>query len=88
MTLLQRYIQAALRKAKYNFDEETQSYTAVVEELPLCWGQGSNFEEARTELESVIEGWILLSVQRGEKIPPIEDVSFDIPDPKKELEYA
>jgi predicted RNase H-like HicB family nuclease len=85
MTLLQKYIQASLRKAKYNFDEETQSYVAVVEELPLCWGQGNTHEEAREELENVIEGWVLLSIQRGESIPPMQSVNLNIPYSQKEL---
>ena len=66
MTLLQKYIQAALKKAKYEFDEDAQNYVGYVEELPVCWAQGESVEETREELESVIEGWILLSIQRGE----------------------
>jgi predicted RNase H-like HicB family nuclease len=88
MTLLQRYIQTALRKAKYNYDEETKSFIAVVEELPLCWGQGETHEEAREELENVIEGWILLSIQKGEKLPAINEVVIDIPYKQKEFEYV
>jgi len=88
MTLFRRYIQAALRKAKYSYDDETKSFVAVVEELPLCWGQGDTHEEAREELENVIEGWVLLSIQRGEKLPSIDNVAMIIPHKKEEPEYA
>lgn len=74
MTALQKYIKAALKSAQYQYDSETKTYLAVVEELPICWGQGNSFEEARDELESVIEGFILLSIQRGEAIPKIQEV--------------
>ena len=88
MTLLRKYIQAALKEAKYTFDEESNSCIAVVEKLPGCWAQGDNLEDAREELESVIEGWILLSIQRGEEIPSVSGVNFNIPHPQKELKYA
>ncbi len=71
MTKFQRYIQAALNKAKYVFDKESKSYIAIVEELPICWAQGKNYEEAREELASVIEGWVLLSIQKGDTIPSL-----------------
>jgi predicted RNase H-like HicB family nuclease len=88
MTQFQKYIQAALNKAKYVFDEESKTYIAVVEELPICWAQGKNYEETREELASVIEGWVLLSIQKGDTIPSLEGVSLDILKPQKKLEYA
>lgn len=88
MTHLQKYIQAALKRATYTFDHDTQTYIGVVADLPVCWAQGETIEDAREELESVIEGWILLSVQRGEPIPSLGAIQFSVPARVQELQYA
>ena len=77
-----------MRRAKYSFDEETQSTIAVVEELPVCWGQGLNHEEAREDLASTVEGYILLSIKNGEDLPEFDGVSLKLVTPKKELAHA
>jgi predicted RNase H-like HicB family nuclease len=88
MTHLQKYIQAALKKAQYEFDEDTASYVGYVEELPVCWAQGDSIEEARAELESIIEGWILLSIRRGERLPSLGGVNFSVPSLQPDMQYA
>ncbi len=89
MTLFQKYIQAALHKAKYKIDKEKNVYIAFVEELPICWGQGATYEDARQELANVIEGWVLLGIQQGDTIPPIGGINLEsILHPKNQVQYA
>lgn len=88
MTLFQKYIYAALQHAQYQYDDDRGSFIGFVEELPICWAEGTTIEETRSELESVIEGWVLLSIRRGESLPQLGNVSFMIPRFEHEKEYA
>ncbi len=68
-----RYVEEALKKAKYKQDENG----VVVAKVPGISGffsQGGTFEEARENLKDAIEGNILLLLQLGQKIPPIKGV--------------
>lgn len=71
-----RYVEAALRKAVYERDENN----VVIAEVPGASGffaQGDNFEEARDNLRDVIEGNIVLALQLGLDIPPMEGVQIE-----------
>jgi len=64
-------VNEALARATYEYDADTESWCAWVEALPGCWSQADTVEEARRELAEVIEGWLLLSLQRGHPIPEL-----------------
>lgn len=79
--MLSEYIKQALKKAQYEKDENS----VVIAKIPGCsvfFAQGDTFEEARTNLQDVIEGNVILALQLGFEIPEIEDVEI------KELDYA
>lgn len=68
-----RYIEEALKKAKYKQDENG----VVVAKVPGISGffsQGETFEEARENLRDAIEGNIMLLLQLGKEIPPMKGV--------------
>jgi len=68
---LTEYVNEALERATYEYDADTESWCAWVEALPGCWSQADTVEEARRELAEVIEGWVILSLQRGHPIPAL-----------------
>ena len=68
---LSEYVSEALEHATYQYCEDTQSWCAWVHELPGCWSQADTAEEARRELGEVIEGWLVLGLQRGDPIPSL-----------------
>jgi predicted RNase H-like HicB family nuclease len=73
---LSRYVDAAIRQAQYERDENG----VVVAQVPQADGfyaQGDTFEEARENLREVIEGNIILALQLGWAIPPIEGVIIE-----------
>ncbi len=79
--LLSEYIKQALKKAQYEKDEND----VVIAKVPGCSGffaQGDTFEEARTNLQDVIEGNVILALQLGFAIPVIEGLEM------KEYDYA
>jgi predicted RNase H-like HicB family nuclease len=60
--VLAKYIQAAMRRAKYEILEDDGSFYGSIPELQGVWANAGTLEECREELESVFEGWLLLGV--------------------------
>src|SRR5207247_9865726 len=61
---LSRYVEAALRLAEYERDEEG----IVIAQVPMASGfyaQGETFEDARENLRDVLEANVLLALQLG-----------------------
>jgi len=75
--MIGEYVQEALNRAKYEMIEDEEPFYAEVPELPGVWATGRTLEECRTNLIEVIEGWILLSVQKELPIPALG--SYEIP---------
>ena len=78
---LSKYVEAALKTAEYDKDENG----VVIAQVPKASGffaQGDTFEEARANLQDVIEGNVMLALQLGLPIPRMQGVEI------KESEYA
>jgi predicted RNase H-like HicB family nuclease len=70
---LARYVQAALARAEYERDEDG----VVIAQVPNASGffaQGETFEEARENLQDVIEGNVLLALQLDLPIPDVDGI--------------
>lgn len=63
------YIENLLKKAEYEYDEQTQSWCANVNELPGAYAQADTVEEVREQLAEVIEDYILVSLQERQPLP-------------------
>ena len=76
--MLTKYIQAALRHAKYELLDDDGSFYG---EIPVCNGvyaNTSNLEECREQLEEVLEEWILLSIYKNLPLPGIDGIELTI----------
>ena len=51
------------------WSEEDQAFLAEVPELPGCMADGKNYQEALTNLESIIQEWIETARELGRAIP-------------------
>lgn len=74
--MLTAYIQAALRRAKYEMLENGTVY-AEIPELQGIWAEGKAVEECRNELVEVIEGWLFLKLKDGDPIRVLEGVDLN-----------
>ena len=54
------YIESMLRRANYEFDKQTKSWCASIDELPGAYAQADSVEEVRAELAEVIEEYVSL----------------------------
>ncbi|HEV8588654.1 MAG TPA: type II toxin-antitoxin system HicB family antitoxin [Pyrinomonadaceae bacterium] len=60
------------------WSEEDQAYLAEVPELPGCMADGSTYQEALANAETIIQEWIETATELGRPIP----------EPKGRLTYA
>lgn len=75
--MLTDYIAAAMRNAKF----ETLCDGTVYGEITGIQGVYANedtIEQCRDELQSVLEGWIILGLQFGDPIPEVNGVSLRV----------
>lgn len=64
-----QYIENLLRKAEYEYDKETESWCASIEDLPGAYAQADTIEKVREQLTEVIEDYILISLQERHPLP-------------------
>ena len=69
--MLLEYIQEALERAHYELIEDEEPYYGEVQELPGVWATGKSLEECRRNLREVIEGWIMVRLQKGLPVPAL-----------------
>ncbi len=76
--MLKRYVQAALRHARYEILPDDSSYYG---EIPMCNGVYANtktLEECREQLEEVLDEWILFRVYKNLPLPVIDGIELSI----------
>ncbi len=70
---MMNYIESMLRRANYEFDEQTKSWCASIDALPGAYAQADTIEDVRAELAEVIEEYVLISLQAGHPLPEFKD---------------
>ena len=76
--MLTAYIRAAMRQARYEIIEDDGSFHGAIPPIPGVWANAKNLEACREELESILEGWLLLSIADHSVIPEIDGIRLDI----------
>lgn len=76
--MLTSYLRAAMRRARYEILEDDGSFYGEIPPIPGVWANAKTLEECREELESVLEGWVLLSVADHSPIPDIDGHAIEI----------
>ena len=78
--MLTSYIRAAMRQARYEIVEDDGSFYGEISVIPGIWANARTLEPCRDELESVLEGWLLLSVADHSPIPEVDGNRIEIRD--------
>lgn len=74
--VLSDYFEAAMAEAVY----EDLGDGSVAGEIPTCVGAvafAASRAECDTELRSVLEGWVLLGLQLGHRLPVLGGIAFN-----------
>ncbi|MGB3478333.1 MAG: type II toxin-antitoxin system HicB family antitoxin [bacterium] len=69
--MLIEYIEAALKRAHYEIIEDEEPFYGEIPGFKGIWATGKTLEECRTNLKEILEGWILLSIQKKLRLPKI-----------------
>lgn len=73
---LNSYVEEVLKKARYEYCEETKSWCAISDILPGAYAQADTLEEARNQLAEVIEEYVLVSLANGDDLPVMDNLDF------------
>jgi len=76
--MLRQYIDAAMRTAQYEIFEEDRSFFGKIPSLPGVYANEQTLEACRTELESVLEDWLLFSISQNLDVPELDGISLKV----------
>ena len=74
--MLTEYIQRAMGKAIYEKLEDG-TYAGEIPDCPGTVAFGETLQECQTELESVLEGWLLVKIRHGDNLPIVEGIDLN-----------
>jgi len=75
--MLTGYIQAALRKARYELLED-DSYYGEIPGFSGVYADAGTLEACRDQLQEVLEGWILLGLRLGHELPEVDGMRLEM----------
>jgi predicted RNase H-like HicB family nuclease len=67
-----------MRQARYEIIEDDGSFYGHIPAIPGVWANAGTLEACREELESVLEGWVLLSVADHSPIPDLDGNPIEV----------
>ena len=76
--MLTEYIQAALRRAKYEIFPEDQTYYGEIPGFQGVWANRDTLEACREELREALEDWLLLKLRSDHALPIVEGISLAV----------
>ena len=74
--MLTKYIDAAMRMARYKILSDDGSYYGEIPGLQGVWANAGTLEQCRDELQSGLEDWIMFKLELGQTIPDVNGVSL------------
>lgn len=75
--MLTEYIRAAMRHARYEILEDG-SYYGEIPGFQGVYANSDTLETCREELQSVLEGWLLLSFDRQLPVPIVDGIDLTV----------
>ena len=76
--MLTEYIQAALRRAKYEVLPEDQTFYANIPGFQGVWANADTLEACREELREALEDWLLLKLRSDHALPIVDGISLAV----------
>ena len=67
-----------MRQARYEIVEDDGSFFGEIPAIPGVWASAGTLEACRDELESVLEGWVLVSIADHSPIPEIDGQRVEV----------
>lgn len=80
--MLTEYIQAAMRKARYEVLEDNEGYYGEIPGFNGVYSSAKELGECRDMLQEVLERWILLNIADNTKLPKLAGINIQFPKPR------
>jgi predicted RNase H-like HicB family nuclease len=75
--MLTAYIQAAMRRAKYEILEDDGTFYGEIPGFQGVYANAPTLEECREQLLEVLEGWILLGISLHHELPVVDKINLN-----------
>ena len=82
-TMLSDYIRTAMRQAHYEWLPNDAVYYGEIPDCQGVYATAKTLETCREELQQVLEGWIILSIEKKMPIPSINSITIYTPEHHK-----
>ncbi len=76
--MITTYLRAAMERAHYEIVQEDGSYFGEIPDFQGVWANASSLEQCRTELEEVLESWILVRIHQRLPLPKVGGHSLEV----------
>ena len=76
--MLLEYLEAALKKAKYEILRDDGSYYAEIPGFRGVYANARDLESCRKELQEVVEEWILIRLRRNRTVPILKGINLNL----------
>jgi predicted RNase H-like HicB family nuclease len=76
--MLLQYIQAAMRRAKYEILPDDGTFYGHIPDCQGVWANEPTLEGCRESLQSTLEDWILFSVERHQSLPVFDGLDLAV----------
>lgn len=76
--MLTEYVRAAMHKARYEILPDDHTFYGEIPGFQGVWANAETLEACRDELQEVLEGWIVLGLRLGHKLPVVDELSLEI----------
>ena len=63
--MISEYLDAAMRRASYETINDPEPFYGEIPGIQGVWATGKTLEECRQNLLETLEGWLILSLQKG-----------------------
>ena len=76
--MLNQYIQAALRRAKYEILSDDESFYGEIPGFQGVYANAETLEDCRNELAEVLEEWIFLHLADNTPLPIVNGLKLSV----------
>ena len=76
--MIREYISTAMAKAEYEILCDDGSFYGEIPGFQGVYSNAETLEECRTELEEVLEEWLLFSISRNLDVPVVDGIDINV----------
>ena len=76
--MIREYIATAMAKAEYEILCDDGSFYGEIPGFQGVYSNAETLEECRTELEEVLEEWLLFSISRNLDVPVVDGIDINV----------